>query len=266
MNGFLRDRSTDRGKQEVRECSKVSLPERLFVPNPPAAEASRGRSIDWLGARDPGATAEAPDPRNPRRFALPHFAIGGIFSGHSRSGVEIGWSQQQGGCDVQDHPPHPGVRRDGGEGPALVRHGARGAVAHPAAVVHRAKAQVSHVVLNGTLMGIPFGTVSQDGIKVSSFVLKGKTPSMGKVVASLGLADTLIAPGKQPNLSNATLTLSNARGSIQLKTAASPSTRYVFIVTSGTGVYASAYGSGTAVISYNRRMHEYQIGLRTSAH
>jgi hypothetical protein len=141
-----------------------------------------------------------------------------------------------------------------------------GAVAHPAAVVHRAKAQVSHVVLNGTLMGIPFGTVNQDGIKVSSFALKGKTSSMGKVKASLVLTDTLIAPGKQPDLSNATLTLSNARGSVQLKTAASPSTRYVFIVTSGTGTYASAYGSGAAVISYNRRMHEYQIALRSSVH
>src|SRR5262249_47768574 len=105
----------------------------------------------------------------------------------------------------------------------------------------------------------------QDGIKVSSFALKGKARSMGRVTASLGLTDTLIAPGKQPDLSNATLTLSNARGSVQIKTASSPSNRHVFIVTAGSGAYASAYGSGTAVISYNRRMHEYQIALRSSA-
>jgi hypothetical protein len=140
------------------------------------------------------------------------------------------------------------------------------AVVHRAAAVHPAKPQVSHILLNGTLVGIPFGTVGQDGIVVTSFPLKGKTLSMGRVTASLALNDTVIAPGKQPDLSNATLTLSNARGSVQIKTAASPSTRYIFIVTSGTGAYASAYGSGTAIISYNRRMHEYQIALRSSTH
>jgi hypothetical protein len=136
--------------------------------------------------------------------------------------------------------------------------------AQPAAVVHRAKSQVRNVLLNGTVMGIPFGTVNQDGITVSSFTLKGTAQSLGKVTASLGLTDTLIAPGKQPDLSNATLTLTNARGSVQIKTAASPSTRYIFIVTSGTGAYASAYGSGTAIISYNGRLHEYQVALRSS--
>jgi hypothetical protein len=140
------------------------------------------------------------------------------------------------------------------------------AVAQPAAAVHRAQAQLSHVLLNGTLAGIPFGTVSQGGVTVSSFTLKGKAQSMGKVTASLGLTDTLISPGKEPNLSNATLTLSNARGSVQIKMASSPSNRHIFIVTSGTGTYASAYGSGTAVISFNQRMHEYQITLRSSLH
>jgi hypothetical protein len=156
---------------------------------------------------------------------------------------------------------------DAMEGRVLLSSGLRhpATAAHPAAVVHRAQAQLSHVLLNGTLAGIPFGTVSQDGIKVSSFTLKGKVQSMGKVVASLGLTDTLISPGKEPDLSNATLTLSNARGSVQIKTAASPSNRYIFIVTSGTGAYASAYGSGTATISFNQRMHEYQITLRSSA-
>ena len=67
-----------------------------------------------------------------------------------------------------------------------------------------------------------------------------------------------------PTLSNATLTVSNMRGSIQLKMASSPSNRYVFIVTYGSGVYASAFGSGTAVITYIQRLHEYQVALHSS--
>jgi hypothetical protein len=140
------------------------------------------------------------------------------------------------------------------------------AVAHPAAHVERAKVKTGPVVLNGKLMGIPFGTVSQAGITVSTFNLGGKVQSMGKVAASLALTDKLIAPGKQPDLGNATLTLANGRGSVQVKTASSPSNRYIFIVTGGTGAYASGYGSGTAVISYNQRMHEYQIALHSSTH
>ncbi len=142
------------------------------------------------------------------------------------------------------------------------------AVAHRAAVaeVHRAKAAVSHVLLNGVVVGIPFGTVTQDGIAVSSFPVKGKLLSMGRVTGSLLLTNTIIAPGKQPDLSNATLNLSGPRGGLQIKTAAAPGTRYIFIVTAGSGAYASAYGSGTAVISYNQRMHEYQISLRSSVH
>jgi hypothetical protein len=142
------------------------------------------------------------------------------------------------------------------------------AVAHRAAVVqvHRAKAAVSHILLNGVVVGIPFGTITQDGIAVSSFPLKGKVLSMGRVAGSLLLTDTIIAPGRQPDLSNATLNLSGPRGSVQIKTASAPGTRYVFIVTGGSGAYASAYGSGTAVVSYNQRMHEYQVSLRSSVH
>lgn len=158
---------------------------------------------------------------------------------------------------------------DAMEGKVLLSTG----MGHPAArhqaaaEVHRAKVQpTTHITLNGTLSGIPFGTVSQDGIVVTSFPMKGKAQMMGKVTASLGLTDPRIAPGKQPDLSNATLTLTNKRGSVQLKTAAAPGTRYIFIVTAGTGNYASVYGSGTAVISYNQRLHEYQLALRSSLH
>jgi hypothetical protein len=139
-------------------------------------------------------------------------------------------------------------------------------IAHPAAHVERAKVKTGPVVLNGMLMGIPFGTISQAGITVSTFNLGGKLQSVGKVAASLTLTDNLIAPGKQPDLSNATLTLANGRGGVQVKMASSPSNRYIFIVTGGTGAYALAYGSGTAIISYNQRMHEYQIALHSSTH
>jgi hypothetical protein len=149
---------------------------------------------------------------------------------------------------------------DAMEGRVLLSTG----MADPAAVVHRARASVSHFLLNGTLRGIPFGTVGPDGINVSSFTLAGRAKSMGKVAGSLALTDPIIAPGEKPDLSNATLTLSNMRGGVQLKMAASPSNRYIFIVSSGSGAYASIFGSGTAVVSYNQRLHEYQVVLHSS--
>jgi hypothetical protein len=150
---------------------------------------------------------------------------------------------------------------DAMEGRVLLSSGPR----DPAAQVHRSEVSAAHFKLNGTLVGIPFGTVGPDGIVVSSFPLSGRVKSMKRVTGSLSLTDRLISPGRQPDLSNATLTLSNARGTVQIKTAESPSNRHVFIVTAGSGAYASAYGSGTAVITYNRRMHEYKIALHSAA-
>lgn len=149
---------------------------------------------------------------------------------------------------------------DAMEGRVLLSTG----MAHPAAQVHRAKASVSHFVLTGVLRGIPFGAVGQDGINVSSFNLVGRTVSMGKVAGSLALNNTVISPGQKPDLSNAALTLSNMRGSVQLRMASSPSNRYIFIVSSGAGAYSSLYGSGAAVISYNQELHEYQVVLHSS--
>ena len=137
-------------------------------------------------------------------------------------------------------------------------------MADPAATVHMAR--VKRFQLNGSLLGIPFGSVEQAGIIVSSFGLSGGAESMGRVNGSLGLADPLIAPGRMPDLSNATLTLWNSRGSVQLKMAASPSHRYIFVLTSGTGSYTSVYGSGTSVISFNQRMHEYVVRLHSSVY
>jgi hypothetical protein len=145
------------------------------------------------------------------------------------------------------------------EGKVLLSTG----VADPAATVH--KATFKHFLLNGNLQGIPYGSIQQGGIEVSSFSFTGSTQSMGKVAGSLGLADPLIAPGKKPDLSNATLTLSNPRGSVQLKMASSPSNRYIFVLTTGSEIYASEFGSGTAIISYRPKMHEYQVMLHSSA-
>jgi hypothetical protein len=144
------------------------------------------------------------------------------------------------------------------EGKVLLSTG----LADPALAVHRARAE--RFLLNGTLRGIPFGTIQQTGIEVTAFLVTGSTRSMGGVSGSLNLADPLIAPGKMPDLSNAMLTLSNARGSVQLRMAASPSNRYIFVVTSGLNSYATVYGSGTAVVSYNRRFHDYLVTLRSS--
>ena len=148
------------------------------------------------------------------------------------------------------------------EGKVLLSTG----LSDPARMVHRERARVHRFLLNGTLKGIPFGTIQQTGIQVTAFFVTGSPRSMGKVSGALDLADTLIAPGKMPNLSNATLNLSNVGGSVQMRMAASPSNRYIFVVTSGTGSYESAYGSGTAVVSYNRRMHEYLVTLHSSVY
>jgi hypothetical protein len=151
---------------------------------------------------------------------------------------------------------------DAMEGRVLLSSG----LGDPAAQVHRSEVSAGHFKLNGTLVGIPYGRVGQDGIVVTAFPLSGRTKSMGRVTGSLSLTDTIIEPGRQPDLGNATLTLTNAKGTVQIKAATSPSNRHVFIVTYGSGAYASVYGSGTAVITFNRRMHEYKIALHSTIH
>jgi hypothetical protein len=96
--------------------------------------------------------------------------------------------------------------------------------------------------------------------------MAGRAKSMGKVTGSLQLIPNVIAPGALPDLDNAILTLSNARGSVQIRMASSPSNRHVFVVTSGSGAYASVFGSGTVIMTYNRRLHEYRIALRSAIH
>jgi hypothetical protein len=150
------------------------------------------------------------------------------------------------------------------EGKVLLSTG----MADPAWAVHRARerARPQHFLLNGTLKGIPFGTIQQAGIEITAFLLSGHARSMGPVTGSLNMADPLLVPGRMPDLSNAALNLADARGSVQLRMAASPSNRYIFVVTGGTGSYASVYGSGAAVVTYNRRFHEYLVTLHSSVY
>jgi len=140
----------------------------------------------------------------------------------------------------------------------LLSHG----LGDPANAVHFARAQ--RFLLNGALYGLPYGSIEQTGMQVSSFSVTGGARSMGNVGGSFNLANSFIGHGKLPNLSSATLTLSNQAGSVDVTMASSPSHRYIFVVTSGTGSYASARGSGTAVISFNRRFLEFEVKLQSS--
>ena len=144
------------------------------------------------------------------------------------------------------------------EGKVLLSTG----MADPAAVVQLARAR--RFLLNGAVFGLPYGTIENSGLAVSSFSISGRAGSMRRVSGSVSLANPFIAQGRLPDLSNATLSLSNQQGSVQLTMASSPSHRYIFVLTSGTGSYASLRGSGTAVIAFNRRMLEFEIVLRSS--
>jgi hypothetical protein len=149
---------------------------------------------------------------------------------------------------------------DAMEGRVLLSSGLR----DPAGHVHRSLARAGHFTLNGAVVGIPYGVIGKGGIIVTALPMTGQAHSMGNVNASLALAHNVIAPGQLPNLNNATLTLANAHGSVQLRMAASPSNRHVFVVASGSGAYASVYGSGTAIITYYRPLHAYRIALRSA--
>ena len=89
------------------------------------------------------------------------------------------------------------------------------------------------------------------GYNVSTFSVGGHAASMGDVSGSFNLADTFVPIGKRPNLGNASLTLTNLKGGVQLAIAPSKSSLYHFKITSGTNHYAGATGSGTLTISTN---------------
>jgi hypothetical protein len=120
-------------------------------------------------------------------------------------------------------------------------------VADPTATVKRDA--VKRFLLNGALYGIPTGSTGPEGYNVSSFSVGGHTASMGNVSGAFNLANTFVPIGKRPNLGNASLTLTNLKGSVQLRIAPSKTKLYHFTITAGTNHYAAAPGSGTLTIS-----------------
>jgi hypothetical protein len=120
-------------------------------------------------------------------------------------------------------------------------------IADPAATVKRDV--IKRFLLNGALYGIPTGSTGPEGYNVSSFSVGGHTASMGNVNGSFNLANTFVPIGTRPDLGNASLTLTNGKGSVQLAIAPSKTKLYHFTIISGTNHYAAATGSGTLTIS-----------------
>jgi hypothetical protein len=133
-----------------------------------------------------------------------------------------------------------------------------------------------HLELNGTLHGnktilvvdahTPASTDSQVVAgTLSYFDTSGRLSTLGKVSGSFGPNEaTDVSTGQLPNLSSLTLELSNHAGSVQLTLAPSSTNNYQFKVSSGTGSYAAAYGSGSLAITFRQSSNEYLLRL-TSA-
>lgn len=128
------------------------------------------------------------------------------------------------------------------EGKVLLSAG----MADPAAAVHRA---TTHgLSLKGMLTGAP----SPAGPVVNSFAIKGNAVAMGRVKGTLTLAIPLTS-GHSPNLSGATLTLRNSLGSVQLTIGKSTVKYYNYLITSGSGSFASASGSGLITLYFSQK-------------
>jgi hypothetical protein len=135
-------------------------------------------------------------------------------------------------------------------------------MADPAATVRRDV--VKRLLIDGALYGIPNGTTGPEGYTVSTFSVVGHTASMGNVSGSFNLADSFVPVGKLPNLGNASLTLTNHKGSVQLTIAPSKTKLYHFKITSGTDHNAGATGSGTLTISPTQGTINFVIIVHSS--
>jgi hypothetical protein len=143
------------------------------------------------------------------------------------------------------------------EGKVLLSTG----MADPAATVRRDV--VKRLLLDGALYGIPSGTTGPEGYTVSTFSVVGHTASTGKVSGSFNLADSFVPIGKLPNLGDASLTLTDLKGSVQLTIAPSKTDLYRFTITSGTNHYADATGSGTLMIAPTQGTINFVIMLHS---
>jgi hypothetical protein len=136
-------------------------------------------------------------------------------------------------------------------------------MAEPAATDHRDA--VKRFVLNGSLSGLPNGSPGIEGYTETSFPVTGRLASMGKVSGSFALEDAFIPTGKKPDLSGASLSLENSKGSIQLNIAQSTKHQYKFTIVSGTESYVSVSGSGTMIVSSPRSTLDLVIKLNSTA-
>ena len=134
-------------------------------------------------------------------------------------------------------------------------------MADPAATIYQHKAPRFH--MNGNLYGLPSGTSGPDGYNVTAFPIGGHVASMGNVGGSFYLSDTFIPVGKLPDLSKATLILSNPNGSVHLTLDSSRTHHYRFTIISGTGDDTWASGSGKLTISSSRNSLDFKIKLQS---
>jgi hypothetical protein len=134
-------------------------------------------------------------------------------------------------------------------------------MADPAVTVKREA--IKRFPLNGDLYGIPTGSTGPEGYTVSTFPIGGHTAAMGNVSGSFNLANTFVPIGKRPNLGNASLTLTNGKGSVQLTIAPSKTNVYHFTIRSGANHYAAATGSGTLTISPTKGSINFVVIVRS---
>ncbi len=128
------------------------------------------------------------------------------------------------------------------EGKVLLSTG----LADPAATVARAAAR------GLSLKGVLTGVASASGGVVSAFTVKGNAASMGKVKGMLLLSIPLRS-GRAPNLSDATLILTSRAGVVQVTIGRSSSIIYDYVITAGTGSFASASGSGLITLHFSQQ-------------
>ena len=118
-------------------------------------------------------------------------------------------------------------------------------------------------VLNGSLSGLPNGSPGVNGYTETSFPVSGHLGTMGTVHGSFSLKNPFIAMGKLPNLSGASLTLENAKGTVDLAITHSNKQQYKYTIESGTDDYASKSGSGTLEISSPRSTLDLVVRLQS---
>jgi hypothetical protein len=132
----------------------------------------------------------------------------------------------------------------------------------PAAAVHFSA--VSHLSITGVLNGLPLPTNS--GGQVAAFTASGQLGNMLKVNATFELADPFTY-GQSPNLSDATVTLTDRRGTVDLLIAPSKTSTYDYVITGSTRYWSGVTGSGILKVHFSQRLFGLvQVVLHTLPH